>query len=84
MNDFSSRVIDIVSKIPRGKTLSYKQVAILAKSPNAYRAVGNILRKNHNPNIPCHRVVRSDGRLGGYNKGKENKFLLLKMEGAID
>ena len=63
---FKSRVIEIVSQIPKGETLSYKDVAVLVGSPHAYRAVGNILNKNHNPNIPCHRVIRSDGSFGGY------------------
>lgn len=60
-------------KIPEGKTLTYKEVALLAGSPRAYRAVGNILNQNYDPQIPCHRVIRSDGKLGGYNRGAELK-----------
>jgi len=80
---FKNRVYEVVKKIPRGKTASYKEVASRAGSPNAYRAVGNILNTNHNPNIPCHRVIRSDGSAGGYNRGKEAKQNILKEEGAI-
>ena len=80
---FGKKVLKIVSKIPRGKTLNYKRVAELAGSPKAYRAVGNILNKNYNPTIPCHRVIRSNGKIGGYNRGVKNKIKLLKKEKAI-
>ncbi|HQK63679.1 MAG TPA: MGMT family protein [Candidatus Staskawiczbacteria bacterium] len=63
--------------------MTYKQVAKLSGSPRAYRVVGNILNKNHDPKIPCHRVVRSDGKTGGYNKGSAQKIKLLKSEKAI-
>jgi len=63
--------------------MTYKQVAESAGKPRAYRAVGNILNKNTNPKIPCHRVVRSDGKIGGYNRGAEIKESLLKKEGVI-
>ncbi len=77
---FVDSVHAIVKKIPIGETLSYKEVAILAGSPRAYRAVGNILNKNENPEIPCHRVVRSDGKAGGYNKGEAMKLEKLRAE----
>lgn len=80
---FHNKVLKIVSRIPKGKTLSYKKVAELSGSPKASRAVGNILNKNYNPNIPCHRVIRSDGKIGGYNRGKEKKIDILKKEGII-
>lgn len=79
---FQEKVLAIVAKIPRGKTMTYKQAAVLAGAPRAYRAVGNILRKNHDPKIPCHRVVRSDGQLGGYNRGAHLKKLILRKEGV--
>ncbi len=82
-NTFSQKVFAIVSKIPSGKVLTYKEVARRAGSLNAYRAVGNILNKNRNPRIPCHRVVRSDGTPGGYNRGAYAKEVLLKRERAI-
>lgn len=80
---FSERVLRIVSKIPKGKTLSYKEVAELAGNPQAARAVGNLMKKNHDKNIPCHRVIKSDGSLGGYNRGKEMKKRILKRERSI-
>lgn len=82
MKLFHNRVFAITKKIPKGSTLTYKQVAQKAGSPHAYRAVGNILNKNTDPNIPCHRVIKSDGSAGGYNRGKKKKFQLLKREGA--
>lgn len=80
---FINKVLATVLKIPKGKTLTYKEVATLAGSPNACRAVGNILNKNYDPKIPCHRVVRSDGKIGGYNRGAERKREILKKEHAI-
>jgi O-6-methylguanine DNA methyltransferase len=80
---FTDKVNDVVRKIPRGKVLSYEQVAKKAGSPRAYRGVGNILNKNHNPLIPCHRVIRKDGRLGGYNRGILKKKEMLKQEGYL-
>ena len=79
---FKEKVLEVVAGIPKGETRSYKEVARLAGRPGAYRAVGNILNKNYNPNIPCHRVIRSDGKLGGYNRGAENKIYLLHSEAA--
>jgi O-6-methylguanine DNA methyltransferase len=81
--DFKSAVYEVVRKIPEGKTLTYKDVALLAGSPRAYRAVGNILNQNYDPEIPCHRVIRSDGKLGGYNRGEELKEEKLKKEKAL-
>lgn len=72
-----------MSLIPKGSVLTYKQVAEKAGRPLAYRAVGNILNKNNNSEIPCHRVIRSDGNLGGYNKGSEIKKSILRKEGYI-
>lgn len=87
MGKFSEKVIDIVKKIPKGKTLTYKEVAKKAGSPKAYRAVGNILNlyyrlciKNGLKTVPCYRVVRSDGKPGGYVLGKRKKAILLKKE----
>ena len=83
MKTFTEKVYEIVGKIPRGKVLTYKEVAKLAGSPRASRAVGNILNKNYNPKIPCHRVIRSDGKLGGYNRGAKKKNEILKSEGYL-
>ncbi len=83
MTSFCICVYEIVKTIPKGQTLTYKEVAQKAGRPKAYRAVGNILNKNFDPKIPCHRVVRSDGKTGGYNRGTEKKKELLHKEQAI-
>lgn len=80
---FAEKVYAVVAKIPRGGTLTYKDVARRAGSPRAYRAVGNILNKNRNPLVPCHRVVRSDGDPGGFAGGRKKKIMMLKREGAL-
>lgn len=81
MLSFKEKVYKIVSKISKGKVLTYKQVAILSGNPKACRAVGNILNKNYDSSIPCHRVIRSDGKIGGYNGGEKKKIEILKKEG---
>jgi O-6-methylguanine DNA methyltransferase len=82
--DFTNRVRTVVKNIPKGKTMTYKQVAELAGSPGASRAVGSIMRTNYDPKIPCHRVIRSDGKIGNYNRGGEHaKRKLLQDEGAL-
>ena len=82
---FKERVLKIVSKIPKGKTMSYAEVAKAAGSPNAYRAVGNIMHNNPDPKrVPCHRVIKSDGTIGGYASGVKKKIALLKKEGVIE
>ena len=83
MKSFKQKVLAVVFKIPKGKILTYKEVARRAGSPNASRAVGNILNGNYDPKIPCHRVVRSDGKIGEYNRGAKKKLQLLEKEGAI-
>lgn len=80
---FKERVYEVVRKIPEGKFLTYKNVSKLAGSPRAWRAVGNILNKNKNPKIPCHRVIKSDGEIGGYKDGLRKKAHLLRKEGVI-
>ena len=80
---FAQKVYDITRKIPRGTTLTYKEVARKAGSPRAFRAVGSILSKNFDPKIPCHRVIGSDGKMRGYNRGLENKVRILRQEGAL-
>ena len=82
MPEFKEKVYNVVKKIPKGKTMSYKEVAKRAGFPRAWRAVGNILNKNRNSEVPCHRIIRSDGRVGGFFGGTKRKTLLLKKEGA--
>lgn len=77
---FQSEVFAVVKKIPRGKTMTYKQVAEKIGRPQASRAVGNALNKNYDPDIPCHRVVRGTGKIGGYNRGTKRKKELLDKE----
>ena len=60
MLNFKQKVLNVVRGIPRGSTMTYKEVARRAKSPLAYRAVGSILAKNFDVKIPCHRVIKSD------------------------
>lgn len=81
MTGFKEKIFSIVRRIPKGKTLTYKQVAVKAGRPRAFRAVGNILNTNYDPKIPCHRVIRSDGKVGGWNRGGAKKIRLLKKEG---
>ena len=84
MKTFAYKVLSVVRKIPKGKTMTYKQVAVNAGNPNAARAVGAVMRKNYDLTVPCHRVIRSDGSLGNYNRGGEKKKRsLLISEGAL-
>jgi O-6-methylguanine DNA methyltransferase len=78
---FKERVLNIVRKIPKGGVLSYKQVAMAAGASLAARAVGNIMKANNDDNVPCHRVIRSDGRAGGYNGRAGDKITILRREG---
>lgn len=81
---FTERVREVVRAIPKGKVLTYKEVAKKAGSSAASRAVGNIMKKNFDPKIPCHRVIRSDGAMGGYNRGGiKAKLAILKKEGVL-
>ncbi|MCK5234109.1 MAG: MGMT family protein [Candidatus Aenigmarchaeota archaeon] len=70
-----------MKKIPRGKVSTYSYVAKAIECPNACRAVGNALNKNTNSEVPCHRVVRSDGAVGGFMHGTEKKIHILETEG---
>lgn len=81
---FAKKVRAVVSKIPRGKTMTYGQVAKKAGKPGASRAVGYIMSMNYDPKVPCHRVIRADGKMGDYNRGGAiRKAKLLEEEGAI-
>ena len=83
-NDFSFQVKQIVANIPKGSVMTYKQVAEKAGRPKAARAVANIMAANYDPDVPCHRVIRTDGSLGGYNRGGvEAKKQLLTKEGVV-
>ncbi len=84
---FQKLVWKYLKKIPKGSVKSYKQVAIALKKPNSFRAVANACAKNPYPiKIPCHRVIRSDGKIGGYSGkgGIKTKVKLLKKEGYFN
>lgn len=72
------KILEEVKKIPKGKTKSYSEIG---KAVGVHaRVVGSVLRKNFDPSIPCHRVIKKDGSIGGYNRGIEKKIELLKKE----
>lgn len=80
---FTEKVYAVAAKIPKGKTMTYKQVAEKIGMPHACRAVGNVLNKNPDTKrVPCHRVIRSDGTVGGYAWGSAKKAKILRAEGA--
>lgn len=84
MKSFESKVLEIVKAIPKGKVMTYGDVAKRAGSPGASRAVGSIMAKNLDKSIPCHRVVRSDGTIGMYNGLQgDDKAAILKKEGVF-
>ena len=84
-SNFAEKVRDTVRKIPKGKTMTYGEVAKKAGHPGAARAVGAIMKDNYDPTVPCHRVIRSDGKIGEYNRGgPEAKRKLLQKEGALE
>ena len=81
---FADHVREAVRQIPKGEIRTYKEVAAAAGRPGAARAVGTIMAHNFDPTVPCHRVVRSDGKIGEYNRGGPTRKLeLLKKEGAL-
>ncbi len=83
MSTFASAVMAVVKKIPRGEVLTYSEVAIRAGFWGAGRAVGTLMKKNFDPGVPCHRVVRADGRVGEYNRGgSAQKIARLQEEGV--
>jgi methylated-DNA-[protein]-cysteine S-methyltransferase len=81
---FGKRVLRATARIPYGKTSSYQAVAAEAGSPSGSRAAGNALGANPLPIVvPCHRVLRTGGAIGGYGGGLDKKRLLLELEGAL-
>ena len=84
--EFQKRVWNEIKKIPEGETRSYKDIAVALKKPNSSRAVANACGKNpFLEDIPCHRVIRSDGKIGGYSGkgGVKQKLNLLIREKAL-
>lgn len=83
MTTFKEKVLDIVRAIPKGEVLTYGEVAKRAGTPGAARAVGTIMAANDDLTVPCHRVIRSDGKIGEYNGLRGlSKEELLRNEGA--
>jgi methylated-DNA-[protein]-cysteine S-methyltransferase len=81
---FESSVYAVVRRIPRGRTRSYRWVAQQLGDAGLARAVGNALNRNpFAPEVPCHRVIRSDGSIGGFARGSSRKLALLRREGVI-
>ncbi len=82
LSRFEKDVLIATLSIPKGKTASYSDIAVMIKRPKAYRAVGNALNKNpFAPNVPCHRVIHKNRDVGGYAMGTTRKIGMLKSEG---
>ena len=79
---FEQKVYDACRSIPKGRVSTYQEIAKAIKRPFSFRAVGNALHQNpFAPVVPCHRVVRSNGDLGGFAQGNTKKMQLLQEEG---
>ena len=84
LRGFRGQVLRATARIPFGSVSSYREIAMRAGSPNAYRAAGNALGSNPVPIVvPCHRVLHAGGGLGGYTGGIERKRFLLELEGVL-
>ena len=80
---FQEKCYKILERVPKGKVTTYKSLA-MALNSKAFRAVGTAMKNNLNaPNVPCHRVIKSNGEIGQYNLGVQKKIQLLKSEGII-
>ena len=77
--NFNEKCYEVLRKVPRGKVTTYKEIARVLGS-KGYRAVGNAMNKNRNKDVPCHRVVSSNGKIGGFAFGATNKIKILKKE----
>ena len=81
MTSFNEKCYNLLRKVPKGRVTTYKEIARALKS-KAYRAVGNAMNKNpYAPAVACHRVINSDGSIGGFASGTKNKIKMLKKEG---
>lgn len=84
MQTFTEKVRNVVRNITKGSTMTYQEVAIAAGNAKSARVVANIMSKNFDEAVPCHRVIRTDGTIGGYNRGGvEVKRRLLESEGVV-
>ena len=82
MTPFQKKVYTATKRIPRGKVATYSAVARAVQKQLAVRAVGNALNKNSSSDVPCHRVISSDGTVGGFARGAKEKIKLLRREGV--
>ncbi len=80
MGGFNEKCYKLLKKVPRGKVVTYKEIA-RALNCKAYRAVGRAMKMNRNRNIPCYKVISSDGNIGGFNRGRKEKIRLLRKDG---
>lgn len=80
---FQKRTFEVCKKIPKGRVSTYGVLALVLGKPRASRAVGNALNKNRLKDVPCHRVVRADGFVGGFRGGTQKKIEKLKDEGVV-
>ena len=85
ITQFQKKVYELCSKIPKGRVTTYKEIGkALGKDGNVYRAIGQALNKNpFAPKVPCHRVVNSNGNVGGYALGVKSKIELLRKENVF-
>ncbi len=82
IKSFSERCYDILRKVPKGKVTTYKAIAHQLKT-KSYRAVGTAMHNNpYSPEVACHRVINSDGRIGGFYSGTKSKKAMLEKEGV--
>ena len=80
---FNSRCYEILKKVPKGKVTTYKALAHVLNT-KAYRAIGNAMNQNpYAPKVPCHRVIKSNGEIGGFASGTNRKIEMLKKEGIV-
>ena len=83
ITNFQQRVYKTTALIPKGRVSTYWEIAVALGQPQAARAVGNALNKNpYAPQVPCHRVIRSNGEIGGFASGSDKKRLMLQKEGV--
>ncbi len=83
MKSFNSKCYSVLKKVPRGKVTTYKELAKAVGCPRGARAVGNAMNKNpYAPKVPCHRVVKSNGEVGGFASGTKKKIAMLRKEGV--
>ncbi len=81
MSSFRARVLAVVRRIPAGRVATYGDVAALAGSPRAFRAVGSVMRDCDDPSVPCHRVIAAGGAIGGFGSHPHVKRARLRAEG---